>query len=96
MLDLTAAIVELIEANDTFKKKNDSPKAEENQKTEQEEREKRRKREYDEDEEDPFAEHLILESLSVKAISGIFMILRISRHLNKPLQTSHTRIRLFM
>ncbi|ELR10921.1 CBS domain containing protein [Acanthamoeba castellanii str. Neff] len=72
MLDLTAAIVELLEVNETFKnKKNKKEKKEKETKQEEEESEevKRRKRDYAEDEEDPFAEHLMLESLSVKAIS---------------------------
>ncbi len=78
MLDLTAAIVELLEVNETFKKKKN--KKEETKKEEKEEEEsddvKRRKRDYAEDEEDPFAEHLMLESLSVKALSGTLLYVR--------------------
>lgn len=66
MLDLTAAVVELVEANDTFK-----GKKKQTTKEGQDESAKRKKRDYEEDEEDPFAEHLILESLSVKAIAGM-------------------------
>jgi CBS domain-containing protein len=76
MLDLTAAIVELVEVNETFKHENKKKEEEQQEKSEaagegKEDSEdvKRRKRDYAEDEDDPFAEHLLLESLSVKAIS---------------------------
>lgn len=84
MLDLTAAIVELVDANDTFKKKphpdtgagqkkkkaNDKQEGEEEDGGEDDADAQRKKRDYEEDEDDPFAEHLLLESLSVKALSG--------------------------
>jgi hypothetical protein len=82
MLDLTAAIVELLEVNETFKKKKMKNKKEEKKKEKKEEEEeesddvKRRKRDYAEDEEDPFAEHLMLESISVKALSGTLLYVR--------------------
>jgi len=69
MLDLTAAVVELLESNDTFKNRHKHTSAVNEGKDKEDDEEQRKKRDYEEDEEDPFAEHMVLELLSVKAVS---------------------------